>query len=97
MTIPQLNNVSIAQFQAFLELAQCKFIDIKGGHEKWTRADLRRPIIFQTHIDPIPEFIVRNNLRSLGCSKSDYHAILNFKKAVKKTGNSYYIVEVSKK
>ena len=93
MTIPQLNNISIAEFQAFLELAQCKYIDIKGGHEKWTRSDLRRPIIFQTHINPIPEFIVRNNLRSLGCSKADYHSILNCKKVVEKNGNTYSIVD----
>lgn len=91
MTIARLNNVSIAEFQAFLELAQCKFIHIKGGHEKWTRSDLRRPIIFQTHINPIPEFIVKNNLRILGCSKSDYQSILKCLKVVEKKGNVYNI------
>ncbi len=94
MTIPQINNISIAEFQSFLELAKCKFIEVKSGHEKWTRSDLRRPIIFQTHINPIPEFIVRNNLRSLGCSKLDYHSILNYTKAVEKNGNTYTIVDI---
>lgn len=93
MTIVRLNNVSIAEFQAFLDLAQCKFIHIKGGHEKWTRSDLRRPVIFQTHINPIPEFIVKNNLRILGCSKSDYQNVLQCKKIVEKSGNGYHLID----
>lgn len=91
MSTKHLRNISIAQFQAFLELALCSHIGINSGHEKWARADLRRPIIFQTHINPIPEFIVKNNLRSLGCSKSDFFAILEGSKVVKRDGDLFSV------
>lgn len=45
---------------------------IKGGHEIWTHPDASRPIIIQSHIDPIPAFIVLNNLKTLGITKEDF-------------------------
>lgn len=89
MSTLRLSNVSIAQFQAFLELVHCKYIHTKGGHEKWTRSDLNRPLIFQTHINPIPEFIVKNNLRVLGYSKEEFFDILNDKVVVVKEKETY--------
>lgn len=91
MSTKHLRNISLSQFQSFLELVHCKYIDTKGGHEKWSRADLFRPIIVQTHISPIPEFIIKNNLRVLGYSKDDYFEILEFKKEVIKENDTYII------
>lgn len=91
MSTRHLRNISISQFQSFLELAQCKFIKINSGHEKWTRSDLLRPIIFQTHLDPIPEFIVKNNLRVLGYSKNDFFDIIEGRKAVISNSSSYIL------
>ena len=51
-------------------------VGITGGHEKWTRKDLTRPIIIQTHIDPVPEFIIKNTLRNLNLSRKDFFEIL---------------------
>lgn len=68
----KLSNISISQFREFLFYVGCSRISIEGGHEKWHKEGCLRPIIIQTHIDPIPEFIVRNNLRSLGLTKSDF-------------------------
>jgi len=96
MSTRNLKNISINEFKAFLELALCKFIGIKSGHEKWTRSDLRRPIIFQTHINPIPEFIVKNNLRILGYSKDDFFDIMEGIKVVKKDAENYILIEVKK-
>ena len=56
-----LKNISIKQFQTFLKLAKFDFIGINGGHEKWTRKDILRPIIFQSRIDPIPYAIIDSN------------------------------------
>jgi len=89
MSTTHLRNISISQFQGFLELSLCSYISINGGHEKWTRADLRRPIIFQTHVKPIPEFIVKNNLRVLGYTKKDFFDILDGKKIVKRKENIF--------
>lgn len=97
MSTKKLSNISIAKFQAFLDLCLCKQIGIKGGHEKWTRVDLTRPIVFQTHIDPIPEFIVKNNLRGLGYSKKQFFEILEGKVIVKRNEKTFSLQKVEKK
>jgi hypothetical protein len=71
-----LSNVKIADFREFLQKCGCKKISTKGGHEKWSRRNLTRPVIFQTHEEPVPEFIVRNALRSLELTRKDFFNIL---------------------
>lgn len=44
----------------------------RGGHEKWSRKDLDRPITIQTHIDPVPEFIVKQVLRHLKIDRKTF-------------------------
>jgi hypothetical protein len=68
----KLSNITLKEWRAFLTSLNCKYIKCKGGHEKWSRSDLNRPIIFQTHEDPIPEFIIANNLRILDVSKKEF-------------------------
>lgn len=82
MTTRKLNNISISEFESFLELAKCTYVGTNSGHIKYTRCDLRRPIIFQTHEKPIPEFIIKNNLRILGYDKNDFFDILEGRKTV---------------
>ena len=96
MSTKNLKNITIAKFQSFLDLVQCNYISINGGHEKWTRADLLRPVIFQTHEKPIPEHIVKNNLRVLGYSKNDFFDIMEDKVKVVRNGNKYTLVPVVK-
>lgn len=76
MNTRRLTNISLSDFRKFLEKAGCVTERIKGGHEKWTRKGLLRPVIIQTHIDPIPEFIIKNTLRNLGMTKEDFFRIL---------------------
>lgn len=96
MSTKTLKNISVAQFQAFLDLAKCNYAGTKGGHEKWVRADLLRPVIFQTHVKPIPEFIVKNNLRVLGYTKKDFFEILEGKAEVKREGDKFILEKVIK-
>jgi hypothetical protein len=91
MSTRHLRNISISKLESFLELCLCKYIKNKKGHIQYTRSDLTRPLPFQNHIDPVPEFIVKNLLRGLGYSKSDFHDILEQKKEIVRKGNSYYI------
>ena len=85
MSTHHLRNISVSQFESFLELVLCTDISHKGGHhQKWTRSDLNRPIIFQKTIDPVPEFIIQNNLRILGYSKKNFFDILESVKEVVK-------------
>ncbi|MBN8702816.1 MAG: type II toxin-antitoxin system HicA family toxin [Bacteroidetes bacterium] len=86
----------MSKFQSFLELVHCKYVKTSGGHEKWTRSDLLRPIIFQTHIDPIPEFIIQNNLRVLGYKKQHFFEILEGKVEVSKKGDKMYVLTYTK-
>ncbi len=65
-------NISIADFRLFL--TDKGLVEIESGntgHEKWTKNGMMRPVVFQTHIDPIPEFIIRNNLRNMGLTSAD--------------------------
>lgn len=72
MSAQKLSNISISEFRQVLEFVGCKYIKTEGGHEKWSRKDLRRPVIFQTHINPIPERIIKNNLRTLQISRTEF-------------------------
>jgi predicted RNA binding protein YcfA (HicA-like mRNA interferase family) len=76
MPTQKLSNVKIADFQEFLTKAGCKIVRTNGGHEVWAKVGLTRPVIVQTHIEPVPEFIVKNALRNLGLTKADFFRIL---------------------
>ena len=52
-------------------------IRVSGGHEVWGRPGLLRPVIIQTHIDPIPEFIILNNLRTIGVTRKAFEEYLS--------------------
>ena len=71
-----LSNISIAEFRAILTLLGLSKVRTKGGHEAWMKAGMTRPVIIQNHVDPIPEFIIRNNLRNIGISKQDFISML---------------------
>lgn len=72
-----LSNISIAQFRNVLTALGLSCVRTKGGHEAWSKEGMLRPVIFQTHIEPIPEFIVRNNLKTLGISREEFLNLLN--------------------
>ncbi len=72
MTVPKLSNISLKKLRKFLESEELKLVKTTGGHEKWIRKDLERPIIIQTHINPVPEFIVKQILRHLKISKKEF-------------------------
>lgn len=72
MNTYRLSNISLTLFREYLVNIGCKRIAIEGGHEKWVLKGCIRPIIIQTHIDPIPEFILRNNLRTLHKTRKDF-------------------------
>ena len=76
MSTRKLKNVSLADYILFLEKAGCKRIRTNSGHFIYSRMDLMRPIVVQTHIDPVPEFIIKNALRAMGLSEKDFFDIL---------------------
>lgn len=79
MNTQKLSNITLATFRLFLARVGCREDRTqhgRGGHERWTKEGLARPIILQTHVDPVPEYIVKNTLRNLGLAKSDYFRIM---------------------
>ena len=76
MNRQKLSNVPLADFRRYLFDQGCVRAEQgtkgRGGHEKWTKARLLRPITLQTHVDPVPELIIRNALRTLGKTKNDF-------------------------
>ncbi|PKP11206.1 MAG: hypothetical protein CVU08_12680 [Bacteroidetes bacterium HGW-Bacteroidetes-3] len=50
-------------YRDFLKDQGCVCNRTSGGHEHWSRVDLLRSITVQTHVDPVPEFIIKNALK----------------------------------
>ncbi len=73
----RIQNISIKEFREFLNFHGLKKIRTSGGHETWSRKDLLRPITFQSHIDPVPTFIIINCLRSIGLTSKDLREYFN--------------------
>lgn len=64
-------NILLKHFRKFLEHHGMKCIRTRGGHEVWSGKNQRRPVIIQTHIDPVPVFVVKNALRNMGLTMDD--------------------------
>lgn len=87
MNTYRTGNISIADFRLFLSDKGLKEVESGNtGHEKWNKEGMLRPVVFQTHIDPIPEFIVRNNLRNMGLTAADLRAWLKARDTKKRSG-----------
>lgn len=69
----KLKNIPLRVFREYLIYCGLNHIRDKGGHEVWSAKGLTRPVVLQSHIDPVPEFIVKNNLRTIG--KQEEHLL----------------------
>lgn len=72
----KLSNITVKEFRELLLRLGLQPLRTAGGHEIWMKSGLRRTIVFQTHIEPIPEFIVRNTIRDLGMTRQEFLEIL---------------------
>jgi hypothetical protein len=71
-----LSNISLADFRKFLLHIGCARIRKSGGHEMWARKGMRRSIALQTHIDPVPERIIRQSIRNLDMTREEFEGIM---------------------
>lgn len=71
-----LSNVSLDKFRAFLKESGLTCVRTTGGHEVWSKSGMSRPVIIQTHVDPVPEFILKNDLRNMGKTRKDLEIFL---------------------
>lgn len=79
----KLSNIPLSDFRDFLKEMECNYLRTNGGHEVWVKEGLTRPIVFQTHIDPVPEIVIKGCLSTLGKSKKDFFSYLESKSAPK--------------
>lgn len=75
MSTKKLSNIPLKDFRKFLSdqgLNNIKTTKRGGGHEKWSNLGMERPIIIQTHVDPVPEFIVKQILQHLNMDRKKF-------------------------
>lgn len=68
----KLSNITLDEFRAFMRAKGLSIQRTNGGHEMWSREGMQRPVVFQTHFDPLPEFVVKNNLTAIGVSRTEF-------------------------
>jgi predicted RNA binding protein YcfA (HicA-like mRNA interferase family) len=62
-------------FERVLLKAGCHFERQVGDHRIYKRDNLKRPIVIPAD-NPLPVFIIRNNIRTLGLSREEYFKFL---------------------
>ncbi len=66
------SNISVSRFRNILKAFGLEQVRIKGGHEMWFKDGMLRNVVFQTHEEPIPEDIIKNNIKTMGVSKEEF-------------------------
>ena len=67
-----LSNISVRDLRELLASNGLECIRTNGGHEAWARKGMLRPVIFQTHVEPVPEFVVKNIIGNLGMTRQEF-------------------------
>ena len=73
----KLSNLTIAEVRTALKALGLSKERVKGGHEMWVKTGMLRPVVLQSHIEPVPEFIVKNIIRTIGVTKETFLDTLN--------------------
>lgn len=68
--------ISISRFRKILKALGLEQVRTKGGHEMWFKEGMLRNVVFQTHEEPVPEDIVKNNIRTIGVSREEFDKVL---------------------
>ena len=77
MNTYKINNVKLSVLKKYLKIKGAKKIRTKGGHEIWSHKELNISITFQTHIDPVPGFVISQITEKFNDTKEDFHKIVN--------------------
>ena len=79
----KLDTVSLSEFRKFLLSQRLELKGTSGGHEIWSKQGMVRPVVLQTHVDPVPRDHISSNLRSIPAEKNVLLAFLGSKKKKK--------------
>lgn len=72
----KFSNISIARYRRILAALGLEYVRNTSGHEMWYKEGMLRNVVFQTHIDPVPEGIVMYNNRTIGISSKEFEKVL---------------------
>lgn len=75
------SNISVSRFRNLLKYLGLELVRTTGGHEMWFKEGMQRNVVLQNHITPVPEDIVKNNIRTIGITNEEFDKAL---RAVKK-------------
>lgn len=73
--MPRIVPIHWRRFEKVLFLMGCNLIREEGDHRVYMRAGLVRPLIVPRY-NPLPIFIIRNNLRILEVNHDEYLKLL---------------------
>ena len=79
----KLDNVSLRVFRRFLKDQGLECTGKEGGHEIWSKEGMTRPVVIQTHIDPVKRLHIKTNLDSMQVGESVLLEFLGSKKQKK--------------
>lgn len=74
--MPRLAPVPAAVLRRVFELAGFTCSRIEGDHFVYTKPGVLRPVVISDW-NPVPVFIIKNNLRTAGLSRDDYFHLLD--------------------
>jgi predicted RNA binding protein YcfA (HicA-like mRNA interferase family) len=72
----KLNPVSYKELVKVFEAEGFRLVRERGDHMVFTKPGVIRPVIIPRY-DPVPVFIIKNNLRSAGMSRERYFELLD--------------------
>jgi len=70
-----LGRIDSKRFERYLIAIGCRFVSQESSHRKFKKEGILRPIIVP-FTDDLPDFIILNNLRTLGVKREDFIRII---------------------
>lgn len=74
--MPRLTPVPASVLRRVFELAGFTCSRTEGDHFVYTKAGISRPVVIPDW-NPVPVFIIKNNLRTAGLSREEYFRLLD--------------------
>lgn len=70
-------SVKTKDFRKVIKFWGLKLKRTKGSHESWAKPGMLRPVIIQSNKKELPEFIFKNNLKTIGKTEKEFFSTLN--------------------
>lgn len=72
----RFSNITTSKYCEVLTRLGLECVRTNGGHEMWFKKGMLRNVVFQTHIEPVPEPIILNNNRTIGITSKQFEKAL---------------------